>query len=142
MKRERTVVEFVDDLTGESIDETQAETVVFGWVVGGKLRWLEIDLSADNASKFQTAMQPYLNHGRERVTELTTTRDRARSARNRSKAEREEREKMLALRGWARENGYNIGDRGRIPQEIRDAFNREFPSDEAIAEARKRWAEF
>jgi hypothetical protein len=30
---------------------------------------------------------------------------------------------VAAIRGWARDNGYEISDRGRIPREVEDAYN-------------------
>ena len=32
------------------------------------------------------------------------------------------REDLGAVREWARENGYEVSDRGRIPGEVRDAY--------------------
>jgi hypothetical protein len=44
----------------------------------------------------------------------------ARQARAQSPADRE---KNQEIRAWARENGYNVSDRGRIPSDIIDAFH-------------------
>ncbi|MHB1535241.1 MAG: histone-like nucleoid-structuring protein Lsr2 [Acidimicrobiales bacterium] len=37
------------------------------------------------------------------------------------------REDLAAIRSWARANGYQVSDRGRIPAEVRQAWEKEQP---------------
>jgi len=70
-----------------------------------------IDLSDENAEAFRQAIAPYIEAGR-RVTSARAKTPRARSGGRNTKAVRE----------WARANGYDVSDRGRIPADIMDAY--------------------
>lgn len=96
-----------DDLEGGAADET----VRFG-LDGGLY---EIDLSSKNAAKLRDAIRPYAAKGR---------RVQARSSRSNSgKGAGQVRNPETALiRTWAKQNGYNVSDRGRIHQEVQDAY--------------------
>ena len=73
----------------------------------------EIDLSADNAEGFRNAIHPYVEAaqrvgGRKKFSTKRSTIDR---------------EQTKAIREWAQRAGYDISDRGRIPQTVIDAYN-------------------
>lgn len=145
MKKERVIVEVLDDLTGEILRDDEVETFIFGWRIDGKLRWLEIDLGPTQAKAFNHVMARYVEHARERTTELAQKKQRGtrpRSTRNIGPAEQRRRDEMIALRNWARAQGLVVAERGRIPKEVRQAWEREFPSEDAINDARERWKEF
>jgi hypothetical protein len=91
-----------DDLDGS--DATQ--TVKFGWL-GAEY---EIDLNDKNYAAFEKALGKYLAAARK-------TGGRARGAK-RSAATLD----LAAVRAWAREQGYEISDRGRVSGEIMDAY--------------------
>lgn len=76
----------------------------------------EIDLSKDNFEKLQDALAPYV-----KVAAKATSRvPRERSASpNRSSSNKEE---LQAMRLWAKDNGYEVSDRGRVSQTIQDAY--------------------
>ena len=88
----------VDDLDGGKADET----VRFSF--GG--RSYEIDLSAANAERLRTSLQPFVAAARKvrpadrRGAGGRTARSRARSA---------------EIRAWAKTRGINLSERGRIP---------------------------
>ncbi|AEF42714.1 histone-like nucleoid-structuring protein Lsr2 [Hoyosella subflava] len=71
-----------------------------------------IDLSDDNAEAFREAVAPYIEAGH-RVTgrKAKTARKTAATSGN-----------TKAIREWARNNGYDISDRGRIPADVADAY--------------------
>ncbi len=95
----------VDDLDAGSADET----VRFG-LDGAQY---EIDLSTDNAKNLRAALKPYLDAGR-KVGGGRAGRPRAAgSARNNEAAQ---------IREWARNNGYNVSERGRVNSEIIEAY--------------------
>ncbi|RZT87494.1 Lsr2 protein [Pseudonocardia sediminis] len=99
-------VSLVDDLDGGEA----AETVTFG--LDGRQH--AIDLSESNAAKLRDLLAPYIaaarktgGPGRGNPTSRRSPTDRAG---NRD------------LREWARAAGIEIGDRGRIPNDIQEAY--------------------
>lgn len=98
-----------DDIDGGVADQT----ISFGFDGTS----YEIDLSEVNAQKMRDALAPYLTHGR-KVSARTTQRrgSRAGSGGNNGGSSAKE------IRAWARENGHTVPERGRIPAEIREAY--------------------
>ncbi|WP_151083617.1 histone-like nucleoid-structuring protein Lsr2 [Nocardioides cynanchi] len=94
-----------DDLDGG--DAT--ETVAFG--LDG--RSYEIDLNDKNAAKLRDALAPYVAAGRRSGGGSRTT-----AAKRRTQVGTSARE----IRDWARSNGHKVPDRGRIPSDVREAF--------------------
>ena len=94
-----------DDLEGGAADET----VQFG--LDG--RDYEIDLSTANAEKLREALRPYAAAGRK----AGRTSTRSTGART-SKGDPD----TAKIRAWAKENGYEVSDRGRVHQSIKDAY--------------------
>jgi hypothetical protein len=101
-------VVLVDDLDGS----TAAETVSFG--LDG--RSYELDLSTDNAAKLRDALAPFAAAARRAGKGTRQRLARAvRSATN--------RDKSVAIREWARANGHQVSDRGRISASVVQAYN-------------------
>jgi hypothetical protein len=73
----------------------------------------EIDLNAKNVAALEKALGKFINAGRK----PTVTR------RGRSLQPRRGRDDAGAIRDWARENGFAVSNRGRIPAEIREAYS-------------------
>ena len=98
----RTVL--VDDMDGGDAD------VTIGFVINGDS--YSIDLSNKNAEKFYAAIEPFVKaakpHNRISVVqgEIIAVQQRQ------------------AIRDWARKSGYDVAERGRIPQDIVDAYNK------------------
>jgi len=92
----------VDDIDGSPADET----VSFG--LDGKE--YEIDLSSKNAQKLRDAVAPYLGHARKAAGKR---RGRSGASNGPSPAD---------IRAWARENGFDVPDRGRVSSEVREAY--------------------
>lgn len=103
---QRTIHQLIDDVDGSLLEDGQGETVRFG--LDGKA--YEIDLSDVNADKLRRELAPFIKAGR-RLGRSTSPRRRG--------AGRD----VDAIRAWARENGHQVGDRGRIPADIEQAFN-------------------
>lgn len=108
---QRVQVELVDDLNGETADET----VRFG-LDGTEY---DIDLTTENASKLRAAISEYVENGRK----ASTGRRNQIAAKAGGTASRSKREDTQQIRAWAQENGYNPSSRGRINQTIIDAYN-------------------
>ena len=105
---QKTVVELVDDLDGSPADETVTFTL------DGKE--LQLDLSADHASKLRAIMAPYIAAGRRAgggSRHQSTARRPERPARPSSG-----RDHARTIRDWLREQGEKISDRGRIPTHL------------------------
>lgn len=104
----RVVEILVDDLTGEESDKV--ETITFSL---DNISY-ELELNPKNADKFRGLFQSYIAVARK-------TGGRARRGSGGAKASN--REELQAMREWARANGHEVSDRGRISQEIRDAYS-------------------
>jgi hypothetical protein len=105
---QRVNVVLIDDLD----DSEASETVRFG-LDGADY---EIDLSDDNAAKLREALALYIGHARRtggRRRAGATTAATSRDSDGPSAAE---------IRAWARENGWDVPERGRVSTEVREAF--------------------
>lgn len=108
---QKVLVELVDDLDGSVAEET----VEFG--LDGVS--YEIDLSEPNASELRDSLAQYLEYarrsgGRKRV-----------GRRSGGQPATVDREQNQAIREWARQNGFEVSDRGRIPTEVVEAYHKQ-----------------
>jgi hypothetical protein len=109
---ERIVRQLINDLDGSEIAEGGGERVEFS-ICGVDY---QIDLSATNAAKFDKALKPFvdgamkLRGGRGGRGKTTSSRGSA------------SKEHLTAIRAWARKNGHEVSDRGRIKTEVVEAF--------------------
>ncbi|MEU3269873.1 Lsr2 family protein [Saccharomonospora sp. NPDC006951] len=112
---QQVLVSLVDDLDGSEADET----IEFG--LDGVS--YEIDLSADNAEELRDALAQYVEHARR-----SGGRKRASGKRTNgqvvTRSSAADREQNQAIRAWARKNGFEISERGRIPSEVTDAYHK------------------
>lgn len=99
----------VDDIDGSDADET----VTFG--LDGSA--YEIDLTSANAAKLRDALAPYVGHARKVGGSRRPARGRAASAPSSAGASARE------VREWARENGMDVPERGRVSAEVRQAYD-------------------
>jgi len=99
---QRVQVLLSDDLDGS--DATQ--TVKFGWL-GAEY---EIDLNDKNYASFEKAIGRY-------VTAARKTSARARTGKRSAAVD------LASVRAWARDQGYEVSDRGRVSAAIMDAYS-------------------
>jgi hypothetical protein len=111
---QKVTVSLVDDLDGSEAEET----VEFG--LDGA--FYEIDLSEDNAERLRDALAEYVEHAR-RSGGRKRTGGRVAVAGRAPRTASADREQNQAMREWARKQGMNISDRGRIPKEVAEAYN-------------------
>ncbi|GAB3316983.1 Lsr2 family protein [Geodermatophilus aquaeductus] len=82
----------------------------------------EIDLSEKNAKELRDAFSRYVQAARK----VGRGGGNRASGGGRSRATggggRMDREQAGAIRDWARKNGHNVSDRGRIPASVVDAY--------------------
>ena len=95
-----------DDFEGGPAEET----VQFG--LDG--RQYEIDLSTANAEKLREALRPYAAAGRRAKGKAARTTGAHSSTGGNPETAK--------IRAWAKENGYEVSDRGRIHQSVKDAY--------------------
>lgn len=99
-------VTLTDDVTGETLGD-DGHTVDFTWI-DGKRR--QLDLTNDTYNAMIEAMAPYVD-----AAQILTNKG-APVKRTRAKTGTKE------IRSWARRNGYEVSDRGRIPDDIVQAY--------------------
>jgi len=90
---------FIDDIDGGAADGTVR------FALDGTD--YEIDLSGKHSDELRAVLRKYIEHARK--VGGATRRPGARGGRRSSTAD------TGAVRAWARENGYDIKDRGRVP---------------------------
>ncbi|MBH5335691.1 Lsr2 family protein [Streptomyces pactum] len=106
---QKVQVLLVDDLDGGEADET----VTFA--LDGKT--YEIDLNTANADKLRAALEPFTKSGRRTGGRAATGRTRTRTGSGSS-------QDTAKIRAWAKENGYEVNDRGRVPATVREAYEK------------------
>nr|NLI50315.1 Lsr2 family protein [Propionibacterium sp.] len=105
---QRVNIVLTDDLDGSDA----SETVTFA--LDGHT--YEIDLSAENAERLRDALRPFVAAGRKisgRAAAPARPTGRRRAAASGSATD---------IRAWAQEQGLQVSTRGRVPAEIRAAY--------------------
>jgi nucleoid-associated protein Lsr2 len=107
---QKVTVELVDDLDGTAAADIT--TVTFGL---DNVTY-EIDLTPNNAAKLRNRLDDFVGAARRTGGRVKrgTSQVAASPAAN--------REHTKAIRDWARQNGHDLSDRGRIPATVIDAF--------------------
>jgi hypothetical protein len=106
------IVTFIDDLDGTAAQGT----VTFAL----ENRAYEIDLSDENTDKLHDALAPFIEHARKASRSAGAAQAAPTRKGGRTVADREQTQ---AIRTWARENGRQVSDRGRIPKPVVEAYN-------------------
>ncbi|MCZ2817600.1 histone-like nucleoid-structuring protein Lsr2 [Modestobacter sp. VKM Ac-2984] len=81
----------------------------------------EIDLSDKNAAEMRDVFGKYVTAAR-KVSSRGTRASGAGRSRATGGGGRMDREQAGAIRDWARSNGHQVSDRGRIPASVVEAF--------------------
>lgn len=102
-------VQYIDDLDGTDLGN-EANSISFAF----EGKEYTIDLSDENAEQFTQLMEPYIRSGHR------VTGGKSKPARKASTSSSSGETKKI--REWARDNGYDVSDRGRIPADIMDAY--------------------
>lgn len=115
---QKVQVILVDDVDGGDA----SETVTFG--LDGVS--YEIDLNDDNAAKLRDSLATWVGHAR-RVAGRSTGRRRSSSSSSSSSSASSSGSAKggtdtAAVRAWARENGYEVSERGRIAADVLAAY--------------------
>lgn len=105
----QTTVTITDDLDGSA----NAKEVSFS--LNGR-SWV-IDLSAKNRAALEKALKPYIA----KATEQGQRPRRGKATRSSSRPK--SRSDLAAIREWAKDNGHQVSDRGRISADIQKAYD-------------------
>lgn len=105
----RTVITLVDDLSGKDVGE-EGRTVAFSFDGVD----YQIDLGEKNFTRLEKALDPFISAAT-RVGRVPARRRRGQAAGGPAGSR--------SVRDWARDNGYAVAERGRVPQEIMAAYN-------------------
>lgn len=112
---QQKVVKLIDDVDGSKA----VETVTFA--IDGS--HYEIDLNAKNASKLRGGLEQFVQAGRK------VRPDTVHRARRRPGAGKAGGGSMLAeVRAWAKQNGYEVAERGRIAASVAAAYDAAHPA--------------
>ncbi|GIG41541.1 histone-like nucleoid-structuring protein Lsr2 [Cellulomonas phragmiteti] len=109
---QKVQVLLVDDVDGGTADET----VTFG--LDGVT--YEIDLTSDNAAKLRDAFAQWVANAR-KVSGRSSGRSAGRSTSSSTRSARSN--EAQEVREWAKANGYQVSERGRISAEVKKAYD-------------------
>lgn len=102
----KVVTIYTDDLTGEQSDEVTTHAFAVDGVQ------YEIDLSPDSHDQLLEVLGPFMQKGRK------LGRGRA------GKQRRTPSQDTAKIREWAKANGYEVSERGRVPASVREAYEK------------------
>lgn len=107
---QRVQVLLVDD-----IDNTDADETVTFALDGVSY---EIDLNTANAAQLRDALAPWVGHARRAGGRKASGRSSGGSGGG------SRRKDVSAVREWARKNGHDVSERGRIPAAVQEAYDK------------------
>jgi hypothetical protein len=110
---QKVEVKFIDDLDGSEA----VGTVQFG--IDGK--WREVDLNKEHEQALRESLEDFLAVSRP-VADTDHGRRAGRKVSGGSARTVTDREQTQAIREWARANGHQVSDRGRIPKAVVEAY--------------------
>ena len=105
---QKTVVKYIDDVSKK--ETPKVETIEFAFE--GKT--YEIDLNPLNAANFRRSIDKYVKNGRKVSGRRTSPFDGRRVT--------HEKGYVQEVRQWAKDNGIEVAERGRVPLSVYDRF--------------------
>ena len=115
---QRTIVQLVSDLSGDEMQAGEGRTVEFS-VDGASYT---IDLTDKEAAGFDKALAMYVDHATKAGNGSAGGRKRSTSGSGKSGSGRS-KDELTAIRAWAQANGHQVSERGRIKQDVLDAYH-------------------
>lgn len=110
----RIVHQLVDDLNGSVLEVGEGETVLFS--LDGTA--YEIDVSSENAAALRDAFAPFVSAARS----VSSSRSSGSSSAGRPRRRAEQRD-YTEIRAWAKANGHQVSERGRVPSAVLEAYD-------------------
>ena len=114
----------VDDIDGTESDGIVTQRFSLG------SDFYEIDLCPQNLLSLRAALEPFVSAGR-RVRSGNRRKSEPAPRQQGNSALDFPRQQRLAIRNWARDNGYDVADRGAFSQEVLAAFREAHEEAEA-----------
>ena len=109
----KTTIVLEDDLTGRVLEEGRGETLVFA--LDGQS--YEIDLSEKNSAQLRADLSRYVDAGRK----ISAPRGGTQGRKAASSSAAPGRKDTGEIRTWARKNGHEVSERGRISSAVIEA---------------------
>lgn len=106
---QKVQVLLLDDIDGNEAQETVS------FALDGVS--YEIDLNEDNARALRDSLAHWIGHARRAEVKAATARPSARRS-----AARGDGPSPAEMREWARANGFEVSERGRISEKVREAY--------------------
>lgn len=111
----RIVHQLVDDLDGTLLEVGEGETVLFS--LDGSA--YEIDLTDENAAALRETFARYIAAARP----ISRSAGVSASSAAPRKRRRTGQQDYTAIRAWAKDNGYQVSERGRVPANVLEAYD-------------------
>lgn len=102
---QKMITIYTDDLTGK--ESPEITTHVFSLNGVG----YEIDLAPDSYDELADALGRFIEAGRKTGGRTKSSKPRSADGPNAGD-----------MRAWAKENGYEVNERGRVPKDVREAY--------------------
>jgi hypothetical protein len=111
---QKVIYELIDDLDGTASEDIS--TVSFS-LDGADY---EIDLTEENAENLRATLEEFVGAARRTGGRIKRNTGTTKPAPSRPAASREQ---TKAIREWAKQNGFELADRGRIPANVIEAYD-------------------
>lgn len=113
---QKTIVTLVDDLTGEEAENISTVEFALDGVT------YQLDLTDENSTKLHDTLSPYAKAARKIGGRRRTDSRPGRTIKSADRAAGYNRETLKSIREWAKKNGHNVSDRGRLPGKVLQAW--------------------
>jgi len=110
----REITQYFDDLDNSPLEDSEVNIIHFS--VDGS--HYTLDLSEENAAAFRAALDPWIA-----VAQVAQAPQKS-PARASSASTAAQRERSRAIREWARANGMDVSDRGKIAASVLEAYEK------------------
>lgn len=111
----KIVHQLVDDIDGTVLEPGEGETVLFS--LDGVA--YEIDLTEQNAAALRDGLSRYVAAARP----ISAPRSSGGGGSAGPKRRRTGQQDFSVVRQWAKENGYEVSERGRVPASVLEAYD-------------------
>lgn len=105
------IIQLIDDLDGAVLENGEGVSIRFSL----EGRSYEIDLSEENATKLRDAFAPFIDAA-------SPVSGNANAGRSRAARGRSAKTDLAEVREWARQQGHNVSERGRVPAAVLEAY--------------------
>ncbi len=126
---QRTIVQLVSDLSGDEMQAGEGRTVDFS--IDGTS--YTIDLTDKEAAGFDKALAMYIEHatktgggsagGRKRTGANGRAASTGKAGSTAKSGSGRSKDELANIRAWAQANGHQVSERGRIKQDVLDAYH-------------------